>query len=90
MADGYQYRYLAADLLSIEFQARVPGRYVPICPEMCLVRRMCNQPGWCSLHSGPVPGILERGDKMSNQTLIIVIVLVVLLFGGFGFRRWRR
>jgi len=27
---------------------------------------------------------------MSNQTLIIVIVLVVLLFGGFGFRRWRR
>jgi hypothetical protein len=33
---------------------------------------------------------LERGDKMSNQTLIIVIVLVVLLFGGFGYRRWRR
>lgn len=34
--------------------------------------------------------IPEGGDKMSNQTLIIVIVLVVLLFGGFGFRRWRR
>jgi len=33
---------------------------------------------------------LNEETKMSNQTLIIVIVLVVLLFGGFGYRRWRR
>jgi LPXTG-motif cell wall-anchored protein len=27
---------------------------------------------------------------MSNTTLILIILVILILFGGFGYRRWRR
>jgi LPXTG-motif cell wall-anchored protein len=32
----------------------------------------------------------EGENRMSTTTLIIVILIVLFLFGGFGYRRWRR
>jgi hypothetical protein len=32
----------------------------------------------------------EGENRMSTTTLIIVILVVLFLFGGFGYRRWRR
>jgi hypothetical protein len=32
----------------------------------------------------------EGENRMSTTTLIIVILIILFLFGGFGYRRWRR
>jgi len=32
----------------------------------------------------------RRERCMSTTTLIIIILVILFLFGGFGYRRWRR
>jgi hypothetical protein len=33
---------------------------------------------------------IRRERCMSTTTLIIIILVILFLFGGFGYRRWRR